>query len=182
MAHPCDNYRYYHINPALLAQRQAASLHHLHHPFLFLPPTTTTRPGHHGPKAARLPSPLANLQELSLFLNEMGDTGAAGLALGLVQGLLPSLRELDVSANRLSPAGVAGIVSALEALHRSGLRSPPPPPPPAAAAPSPSIEAKAKAKQAAAAAGAPLVDLSFNLLPEERGAVSHAALPQGVLI
>jgi hypothetical protein len=104
--------------------------------------------------------------------------GAAGLALGLVQGLLPSLRELDVSANRLGPAGVVRIVSALYPAR-------PPCPAPAAAAPTvapTAAKTKARAKQAAAAAGAPLVDLSYNLLPEERGAVSHAALPQGVLL
>lgn len=77
--------------------------------------------------------------------------GAAGLALGLVQGLLPSLRELNVSANCLSAAGVVRIVSALETNCRSSSE-------------------------------VPLVNLSFNLLPEERGAVSHSALPQGVLL
>lgn len=106
--------------------------------------------------------------------------------MGLAQGLLPSLRELDVSANRLGPAGVVGIVSALEALHRrSGLVPPPPTYPTSAqvaAGPVDYVEAKARAKRAAAAAGAPWVNLAFNLLPEERGAVSHAALVQWVML
>lgn len=232
---------YYHINPVLLAQAAQSPQQalQLHHPFLFLP---TTRPGGRdgggGGKPPVLPSPLANLEEMNLFLNELQDagthtllmgprhihsdrragrtndhtskpdltnlikptahpiqppnpcTGAAGLALGLVQGLLPSLRELDVSANRLGPAGVVGIVSALEALRRAGFptttassSSGQSPLCPTTVAPiAATTTTKARAKQAAAAAGAPLVDMRNNLLPEERGAVSHAALPQGVLL
>jgi hypothetical protein len=64
--------RYYHINPVLLAQAAQSPQQalQLHHPFLFLP---TTRPG------GRLPSPLANLEEMNLFLNELQDAGTHNL-------------------------------------------------------------------------------------------------------
>lgn len=69
-------HRYYHINPALLASQAAHQ--QLHHPFLFLPPTAP-RPPAGGKKQLQppvLPSPLANLQELNFFLNEIRDAGA----------------------------------------------------------------------------------------------------------
>lgn len=65
--------RYYHINPTLLAyQAQAQQQQQAQQPFHFLPPPHDSKTKQQQSPA----SPLANLQDFSLFLNDIKDAGA----------------------------------------------------------------------------------------------------------